>query len=130
MSNYIYVFIGGGLGAVARYAVTTAVGMRWGMMFPIGTLAVNAVSCFFMGLIMGMLLPLAQRLHLLPESLRLLLTVGFLGGFSTLSAFTMETLTLIRGGSHLLAGLNIIATMTVGMVTVYLGWQLGGLLQK
>ena len=88
MSNYFYVFIGGGLGAVARYAMISAIGMRWGMHFPFATLAVNAVSCFFMGLVMGLLLPLAQRLHLLPESLRLLLSVGFLGGFSTLAAFS------------------------------------------
>ena len=130
MSNYFYVFIGGGLGAVCRYIVTTAVGLRFGVHFPIGTLAVNAVSCFLMGFIMGMLLPLAQRLHLLPEQLRLLLTVGFLGGFSTLSSFGMETLTLFRGGSHLLAGLNIIATMAVALGTVYLGWQAAGFLQK
>ena len=130
MSNYFYVFIGGGLGAVCRYIVTTAVGMRFGVHFPICTLAVNAVSCFLMGFIMGMLLPLAQRLHLLPEHLRLLMTVGFLGGFSTLSSFGMETLTLFRGGSHLLAGLNILATMAVALGTVYLGWQAAGFLQK
>ena len=130
MSNYFYVFIGGGLGAAARYAMITAIGMRWGMHFPFATLAVNAVSCFFMGLVMGLLLPLAQRFHLLPESLRLLMSVGFLGGFSTLAAFSLETLTLLRGGSHLLAGLNILATVVVSMLTVYLGWQLAGMIQK
>jgi len=58
------------------------------------------------------------------------MTVGFLGGFSTLSSFGMETLTLFRGGSHLLAGLNILATMAVALGTVYLGWQAAGFLQK
>ena len=130
MSNYFFVFIGGGLGAVCRYALIAAIGMRFGAHFPIGTLAVNAVSCFLMGFVMGFLLPLAQRLHLMPEHLRLLLSVGFLGGFSTLAAFSLETLTLLRGGSHLLAGLNILATVGVSLLTVYLGWQLAGLIQK
>ena len=79
---------------------------------------------------MGLLLPLAQRLHLMPEHLRLLLSVGFLGGFSTLAAFSLETLTLLRGGSHLLAGLNILATVAVSLLTVYLGWQLAAVVQK
>lgn len=130
MSNYIYVFVGGGLGAVCRYAMISAIGMRFGMHFPFATLAVNAASCFLMGLVMGLLLPLAQRFHLLPEHLRLLFSVGFLGGFSTLAAFSLETLTLLRGGSFLLAGLNIIGTVAVALGTVYLGWQLAALLQR
>ena len=130
MSNFIYVFIGGGLGAVCRYAMISAIGARFGMHFPFATLAVNAVSCFFMGLVMGLLLPLAQRLHLMPESLRLLVSVGFLGGFSTLAAFSLETLTLLRGGSTVLAGLNIVGTIIVSLGTVYLGWQLAGLCQR
>jgi len=130
MSNFIYVFIGGGLGAVCRYAMISAIGARFGMHFPFATLAVNAVSCFFMGLVMGLLLPLAQRLHLMPESLRLLVSVGFLGGFSTLAAFSLETLTLLRGGNTVLAGLNIVSTIMVSLVTVYLGWQLAALCQR
>jgi CrcB protein len=130
MSNFIYVFIGGGLGAVCRYAMISAIGARFGMHFPFATLAVNAVSCFFMGLVMGLLLPLAQRLHLMPESLRLLVSVGFLGGFSTLAAFSLETLTLLRGGSTVLAGLNIVSTIMVSLATVYLGWQLAALGQR
>ena len=130
MSNFIYVFIGGGLGAVCRYAMISAIGARFGMHFPFATLAVNAVSCFFMGLVMGLLLPLAQRLHLMPESLRLLVSVGFLGGFSTLAAFSLETLSLLRGGSTVLAGLNIVSTIMVSLATVYLGWQLAALCER
>ncbi len=130
MMSYIYVFIGGGLGAVCRYGVTTLVGTCGGMLFPLNTLVVNAVSCFFMGLVMGLLLPLAKSLHLVPESLRLLLTVGFLGGFSTLAAVSLETLMLIKNGSHLLAAMNILGTMVVAMVTVYAGWQLAVFMQR
>ncbi|MBQ2087650.1 MAG: CrcB family protein, partial [Selenomonas sp.] len=80
--------------------------------------------------IMGLLLPLAKSLHLIPESLRLLLTVGFLGGFSTLSAVSLETLMLIKNGSSLLAAVNILSTMVVAMITVWAGWQLAWLCQR
>ena len=130
MMACFYVFIGGGLGAVCRYGITTLVGTCGGMLFPMATLAVNGVSCFFMGLIMGLLLPLAKSLHLIPESLRLLLTVGFLGGFSTLSAVSLETLMLIKNGSSLLAAVNILSTMVVAMITVWAGLQLAWLCQR
>ena len=102
-----YVFIGGGLGAICRYLATSAIGARFGLMFPFGTLFVNTLGSFLMALVLGFLLPLAKSTHIMPESLRLLLTVGFLGGFTTFSSFSMETLTLIRGGSLFLAFANM-----------------------
>jgi CrcB protein len=127
---YFYVFIGGGFGAVCRYGVTTAVGMLLGGMFPWGTLIVNLVGSLLMGVVLGALLPLAKSLQLLPESLRLLLTVGFLGGFTTFSSFSMETLTLLRGDSFFLAAINIVASIVLGLAAAYLGWQLAMAFQR
>ena len=127
---YFYVFIGGGLGAVCRYGVTTAVGMLLGGMFPWGTLIVNLAGSLLMGVVLGALLPLAKSLQLLPESLRLLLTVGFLGGFTTFSSFSMETLTLLRGDSFFLAAINIVASIVLGLAAAYLGWQLAMAFQR
>ncbi|MBR1695706.1 MAG: fluoride efflux transporter CrcB [Selenomonas sp.] len=126
---YLYVFIGGGIGAVCRYFVTTMAGALLGGMFPWGTFTVNVLGSFLMGLVMGSLLPLAKSLQLLPESLRLLLTVGFLGGFTTFSSFSMETMTLLRGDSSLLAMMNILGNIVWGLAAVYAGWQLAMLLQ-
>ena len=61
MSNFICVFVGGGLGAVCRYGLICLIGMPWGLHFPLATLLINAISCFFMGLIMG--LPLVALLY-------------------------------------------------------------------
>ena len=127
---YFYVFIGGGLGAVCRYGVTTAVGMLLGGMFPWGTLIVNLVGSLLMGVVLGALLPLAKSLQLLPDSLRLRLTVGFLGGFTTFSSFSMETLTLLRGDSFFLAAINIVASIVLGLAAAYLGWQLAMAFQR
>ena len=127
---YFYVFIGGGLGAVCRYGVTTTVGMLLGGMFPWGTLVVNLVGSLLMGLVIGALLPLAKSLQLLPESLRLLLTVGFLGGFTTFSSFSMETLTLLRGDSFFLAAVNVVGSIVLGVAAAYIGYQLAMVFQR
>ena len=117
----LYVFIGGGLGAVCRYLAATAIGVRFGLMFPFGTLFVNTVGSFLMALVMGILLLLAKSTNMLPETLRLLLTVGFLGGFTTFSSFSMETLTLINGGSIFLAFVNVCANLLLGFGAAILG---------
>ena len=88
MENILLVFTGGGIGAVCRYLMTTHIGARFGTVFPWGTLAVNTIGSFLMGLIMGGLLLLTERAEIsLAEPARLLLTVGFLGGFTTFSSF-------------------------------------------
>ncbi len=119
--QFLYVFIGGGLGAVCRYMATTAIGARFGMMFPLGTLFVNTLGSFLMALVMGFLLSLAKSTNMLPESLRLLLTVGFLGGFTTFSSFSMETVNLINGGSVLLALANVCINVLLGLGAAILG---------
>jgi CrcB protein len=126
--QFLYVFIGGGLGAVCRFMTTTAIGARFGMMFPFGTLLVNTVGSFFMALVMGILLSLAKSANMLPESLRLLLTVGFLGGFTTFSSFSMETLTLINGGNIFLALANVCANVLLGLGAAILGFHIAAAL--
>lgn len=119
------VFLGGGIGAVCRYLVTTHVGARFGTIFPLGTLAVNTAGSFLMGLIMGLLLLMVERTGSdLSEAARLLLTVGFLGGLTTFSSFSMETVTLLRGGSYFYALLNIGSNVGLGLLAAVLGLTL------
>lgn len=129
MQNAGLVFLGGGLGAVCRYLVTTQVGARFGTMFPWGTLSVNLFGSLLMGWILGLILLLTERTGSgLGEAARLLLTVGFLGGFTTFSSFSMETLTLLRGGSLFYALANIGMNVILGLLAAWLGLALSRLL--
>ena len=124
MPSFVLVFLGGGLGAVCRYFVTTQVGARFGMVFPFGTLTVNTLGSFLMGLIMGALLFLTERTGLTADPLKLLLTVGFLGGFTTFSSFSMETMTLLRGSSYFYAAANVALNLLGGFCAVWAGLML------
>ena len=126
----LYVFLGGGLGAVCRYLATTAIGVRFGMTFPFGTLFVNTLGSFLIALIMGFLLTMAKANNLLSEPLRLLLTVGFLGGFTTFSSFSMETLTLIRSGSIVLAITNVSVNVMLGLISAIAGLYIATAVQQ
>ena len=114
--NFLMVFVGGGLGSTARYLLSTA--MKPIMPFPIGTLTVNVVGSFLMGLLMTFLIGKSFS-----EPARLMLAVGFLGGFTTFSTFSIETLTLIERGNALAALSNVVLNLALGLPAAWLGVQ-------
>jgi CrcB protein len=125
LSYLCLVLIGGGLGAVARYIATTVIGARFGSTFPFGTFTVNIIGSFLMGFLM--MFAISERTTL-PEPIRLLCTVGFLGGFTTFSSFSMETVTLFTGGQTALAFLNMGANFCLGLAAVWLGMGIARLI--
>lgn len=125
------VAVGGAAGAVLRYATGLAMIALMGARFPLGTLVVNVAGCFFAGVLVGRVLPMhAAALHgaamasALPATTRLIVLVGFLGGLTTFSAFSLETVELARRGSVGLAGLNIALNLILGFGAVWLGMRL------
>lgn len=120
MSKILLVFIGGGLGAVSRFLVTTALAGKLGN-FPLGTLAANFFGSLLMGLVVGIL---AGRANL--ESVRLFVAVGFLGGFTTFSSFSAETLALIHGGQIFSAVTNVVVSVAAGLAACAVGMKLIG----
>ena len=117
------VLIGGGIGSICRYVATTLIGSIAGTVFPFVTLFVNLLGSFLMGFLMFFFL---DEHFTLPETLRLFLAVGFLGGFTTFSSFSMESLLLLRGDSFFYAFANLAGNMLLGLLAVWLGMQAAG----
>lgn len=117
MLNYIVVFAGGGAEAVTRYILGTWIGQKWGRSFPLGTFVINISGSFVIGLLMTLM---AERFVENP-AWRLLLVVGFLGGYTTFSSFQYETGKLAMDGELVYAALNMILSIVVGFTALKLG---------
>jgi CrcB protein len=117
--HWLLVFAGGGLGAVARHGVNRVGFATLGPGFPWWTLAVNVSGCFLIGLMAGLFGALETG-----HNTRLFLTTGFLGGFTTFSAFSLDALTLWERGQPLLAGVYIAGTVILSLIAAAAGMLL------
>lgn len=119
MSNLLFVAIGGSIGAVFRYLISILMIQVFGSAFPFGTLVVNMIGSFLMGVIYA----LGQVSHVSPE-MKALVAVGLLGALTTFSTFSNETLLLIQQGQWLKAFINIALNLCLCLFMVYIGQQL------
>src|SRR5574340_751305 len=116
MDRYLLVMAGGAAGSLARYAAGTAIMTRFGSGFPMGTLAVNVTGSFLIGLLMTLFT------EYLPHPYwRLLLVVGFLGGYTTFSSFEWETYSAVREGGFWIGALNVAGSVLLGYAAVWVG---------
>ncbi len=122
--NYLYVFIGGGIGAAARYWLQDIVYRYMSSGFPYGTLAVNVLGSFAIGFLMS----LFEGRFAVSPSMRIFLTIGILGGFTTFSSFSFETIALLRDGSYGLGILNVLFSVITCLVATWIGIAMGKLL--
>lgn len=104
-------------GGLSRYYLSGWVYVLLGRSFPYGTLAVNIIGAYLIGLIME----LALRSTAIPETLRLGLTVGFLGGLTTFSTFSYETFKLLEDGQFIVAVVNVLASVFICLLCTWLG---------
>ncbi len=113
----LYVGLFGGLGCVLRYLLTLWVQQLAGRNFPYGTLFVNVSGSFLLGL----LLTMGVRQFPVSPDLRLGLSVGFLGGFTTFSTFSYQTLMLLEEGSYWSVGVNVLLNVTLCLAGAFAG---------
>ena len=117
MQKYFLISLGGALGSLARYWVGSAVAGRLGAKFPYGTFVINITAC----IIIGFLLAFLDRRSELNPAWRLLVPVGFVGAYSTFSAFEWETFSTLQSGAFLIAALYVVLSVVLGLVGVWCG---------
>lgn len=126
MIQVLLVIAGGGVGSAARYLVSQAITERFGAGFPWGTLAVNVTG----SLLIGLLAALADDARVIGASSRLLLVTGVLGGFTTFSAFSLETVRLAESGAAIRALLNVGVSIGLCCIAAAIGLAAGRMWQK
>lgn len=127
MQGWVLVALGGAVGSVARYKLSGCVVQQLGdgrlptgVLLSAGTFSVNVLGCLVAGLLAG----LAEQQAWLNDEMRLLLFAGLLGGFTTFSAFGLETLQLFRQGLPALAVANVLLSVIAGLLALWLGISL------
>ena len=116
MKLYLIVTLGSGIGGLLRYVISDFVYKYSTSLFPYGTLTVNVVGSFILGLILFYL----DSLKLISSEMRLFLTIGLCGGLTTFSTFSYETVKLIQDSQYLLASANILLNVFVTILAVLL----------
>jgi CrcB protein len=117
---WLWVALGGGLGACARFSLSCYLLPYSGRyQFPWPSFSVNVLGCLLAGALFAWL----DRSHLLSENLRLFLFTGILGGFTTFSAFGMDTFFLLRRGDYLLAGMYVVLSVVCALAALILAYK-------
>src|SRR5687767_11569975 len=111
------IFIGGGFGSILRHAVNQASAVALGLNFPYGTMIVNITGSLTMGLITGWFAMRGEG----GQMMRLFLTTGILGGFTTFSAFSLDAALLIERGQTVLAATYILGSVAAAIIGVFVG---------
>ena len=123
MREVVFVALAGAFGALSRWSLSTVAARLLGTSFPFGTLVVNLLGCLLLGFIMH----IALNTDIIPPSIRLAVSVGFLGALTTFSTFSYETIRLIQDGSWSLAVANIAFNLLLGLGAVLIGLALARL---
>ena len=118
MSRFLWICLGGGLGTGARYLLSGWTLRVLGPAFPFGTLAVNALGSFLLAVLMYV----GTETTAMPATTRIVLTTGVMGGFTTYSTFSYETMKYLQEGAWGIALLNVLATLLGCLGACLLGW--------
>ncbi len=116
MKEIFLIAVGGGIGALLRYALTGFVHKNVNTGFPLGTLTVNLLGAFILGFLWGI-----SETFILPPSIKLIIFIGMIGAFTTFSTFMLETVNLARVGEIKYALMNLFVSNFFGIILVFLG---------
>jgi fluoride exporter len=120
MNMILLVALGGAVGSIARYLMASRIQVATGWEFPLGTVLVNILGCFLIGILYVLLVARPDPRH----ELRALLMTGVMGGFTTFSSFSLETVTMAMNGNYGGATLNVVVSVAACLVGTVLGISL------
>lgn len=120
MAKYLFVMLGGALGAVSRFAVGALVAKRYSAIFPLGTFLINVTGSFLIGVLMMLFLN-RPSIH---SNWRLFLVTGILGGYTTFSSFEWEAFTALRSGAGAVGVSYLALSVVLGLLCAWLGAML------
>lgn len=121
--NYLAIAVGGAMGACLRFALSEWMLHLFGRAFPFGTLLVNILGSFVIGLLYGLLL--TEQIS--PNPWRIFIGIGVLGAFTTFSTFSMDTVLLLQQGDWLKAVANVVLNLVLCLTLAWLGLKLGSM---
>lgn len=124
MITYLWVAVGGALGSIARFGLSSLIANAFGQTFPWGTMAANVSGSLVIGFFATLTGPDGRLL--VPGDVRQFVIVGLCGGYTTFSSFSWQTLTLAADGEYLRAGLNVLGSVALCLTAVWLGFMAGG----
>ena len=130
MIAYLWVAIGGALGSVGRYWLNGIISNRFGETFPWGTLAINVTGSFVIGVMGAMTIPEGRMDSQSRAFATQFIMIGICGGYTTFSSFSFQTLNLLRDREWLYAGGNVLLSVLLCMIAVWLGWLLGSMVNS
>tara|TARA_X000000368_G_scaffold254467_1_gene201145 strand:+ start:1374 stop:1751 length:378 start_codon:yes stop_codon:yes gene_type:complete len=124
MNLFIAIFLGGGCGALSRYLIIDQMNKLGTNSFPYGTMLVNVLGAFLIGIVYYLLMSKI----IINEQLKVFITIGFLGGFTTFSSFNLDFFRLIESGNIFPALMYALATLLTTIVAFYIGYSLSKIL--
>jgi CrcB protein len=122
MAIYFWIAIGSALGGVSRFWLSGVIARAFGETFPWGTLIVNITGSFLIGVIAALTVPDGR--FFIGSTARLAIMAGFLGGYTTFSSFSLQTLALMQDGEWWFAAANILLSVVICMLAVWAGFAL------
>lgn len=122
---YLWVALGGALGSISRYWLNGVVSARFGETFPWGTMTINVIGSFVIGVLGALTIPDGRMSSEARALTTQLLMIGACGGFTTFSSFSLQTLNLVRDREWLYAGGNILLSVVLCLIATWLGYLLG-----
>jgi CrcB protein len=122
LKTYLFVMLGGSIGTAVRFGLSNWFAEHYGETFPVGTIVVNITGCF----VIGLYGPDSVR-HVSPLT-RQFVMIGILGGYTTFSSFSLQTLNLVNGGEWLRAGWNVLMSVSFCLIAVWLGQVIASLI--